>query len=601
MLFGKSIKAMQLQRRIQNAHSYDEWHSAVQSLERYAYSRLIMRLNIRLNGTDKWKLEDETTEYDYELVRHRLVQMQTAREMNNPEAVAFLLRTSLTRNFAGTANPRLFMKSQLGTKKLIEDFHEEIVTQLRMLSEGVDSLRGHVEIKNKLDYFRNLRKVLGNTALLLSGGGALGVYHIGVLQAIVDGGMLPRIIAGSSSGAIIAAMLCTRHDDEHPGLMRLEGINYNFIEPPMEKSSVHGDVLRKLRRWFRTGVIFDPEHIMGVLQENLGDMTFLEAYQKTRRILNIAVSSSTSYEMPNMLNYITAPNVLIWSAVQASCALPLCFPPVTIMAKNAYDMIVPWQEGTQWIDGSVENDIPMKRLAELFNVNHFIVCQVNPHIYPFVSLSPKEHLFGILYEKGFTLFMSEIQYRLQQLHNTGYFRKLSYYLLNIIKQPYQGDITIVPQLAWRDYLTMFSDLKREGVDKALIRGLHAAWPKLAMIKNQCMIEAVLDDVMRRLQDKEQELMGKRMSTESLLDAIQDTANVLSCTPLLHASIDDLVEDSSDLEEILRESSPLPMSLADSLILQDDDSIPPEFSKPRVRSRSMTFNRPETIESGEELT
>lgn len=30
-------------------------------------------------------------------------------------------------------------------------------------------------------------------------------------------------------------------------------------------------------------------------------------------------------------------------------------------------------------DGSIENDLPMKQLSELFNVSHFIVSQVNPH------------------------------------------------------------------------------------------------------------------------------------------------------------------------------------------------------------------------------
>ena len=30
-------------------------------------------------------------------------------------------------------------------------------------------------------------------------------------------------------------------------------------------------------------------------------------------------------------------------------------------------------------DGSLENDLPMQQLSELFNVNHFIVSQVNPH------------------------------------------------------------------------------------------------------------------------------------------------------------------------------------------------------------------------------
>lgn len=34
----------------------------------------------------------------------------------------------------------------------------------------------------------------------------------------------------------------------------------------------------------------------------------------------------------------------------------------------------------QWEDGSVQADLPMQRLSELFNINHFIVSQVNPHV-----------------------------------------------------------------------------------------------------------------------------------------------------------------------------------------------------------------------------
>lgn len=34
---------------------------------------------------------------------------------------------------------------------------------------------------------------------------------------------------------------------------------------------------------------------------------------------------------------------------------------------------------SHYSDGSVENDLPMQQLSELFNVNHFIISQVNPH------------------------------------------------------------------------------------------------------------------------------------------------------------------------------------------------------------------------------
>lgn len=51
-----------------------------------------------------------------------------------------------------------------------------------------------------------------------------------------------------------------------------------------------------------------------VLQEcvraNVGDLTFEEAYNRTKRILNISVSSSRTLEVPELLNYLTAPNVV---------------------------------------------------------------------------------------------------------------------------------------------------------------------------------------------------------------------------------------------------------------------------------------------------
>ena len=38
-----------------------------------------------------------------------------------------------------------------------------------------------------------------------------------------------------------------------------------------------------------------------------------------------------------------------------------------------------------YIDGSVGGDVPLHRIAELFNVNTFLVSQVNPYVIPFIS------------------------------------------------------------------------------------------------------------------------------------------------------------------------------------------------------------------------
>lgn len=61
---------------------------------------------------------------------------------------------------------------------------------------------------------------------------------------------------------------------------------------------------------FNVGVVLDVEVFNECMKENIGDITFAEAYNRTRRILNITVSSSTNYEMPKLLNYLTAPNVV---------------------------------------------------------------------------------------------------------------------------------------------------------------------------------------------------------------------------------------------------------------------------------------------------
>ena len=93
------------------------------------------------------------------------------------------------------------------------------------------------------------------------------------------------------------------------------------------------------------------------------------------------MTSSRPNELPLLLNHLTAPDVLLWSASAASCALPLLYEAVELFCKSPLGLVVPYHpSGLKFSDGSVSSDLPMRRLAELFNVNHFIVSQVNPHM-----------------------------------------------------------------------------------------------------------------------------------------------------------------------------------------------------------------------------
>lgn len=400
---------------------------------------------------------------------------------------------------------RLFEHCRIGTKTLIEDFNLEVVSLLRYLASTINPETNPIELKKKMNIFKDLRHSLGNTALLLSGGGSLGVYHIGVLKALYENGLLPRIIAGASSGSIMAAVACCRSDDELPQLVRMEGVNTHFLEEAVsleDRGSWIYPWSKKLSRVISHGVIFDGQVLKKSLRDSIGDITFLEAYQKTNRVLNIAVSSTTMYDMPRLLNYITSPNVIVWSAVVASCAVPALYESAPLLAKNHLGETVPWNvTGDRWCDGSVENDLPMKRLSEIFNVNHFIVSQVNPHVYPFVKHAVKNTMFRGINHKIMYLIRSELNHRLDQLSGLGVLPRACQMLKSILSQKYYGDITIVPELAWSDIMHMFVDRPLEAILESIHRGEKATWPRLSLIRSHLQAELTLDEILLHIRDR----------------------------------------------------------------------------------------------------
>lgn len=100
-------------------------------------------------------------------------------------------------------------------------------------------------------------------------------------------------------------------------------------------------------------------------------MTFREAYLRTGRILNISVIPAdrhsyvfcccwmigTNYAWigspTKLLNYITAPDTVIWSALLASAAVPGILNPVVLLQKLKDGRVVPWNWGTKFKDGSL--------------------------------------------------------------------------------------------------------------------------------------------------------------------------------------------------------------------------------------------------------
>lgn len=191
-------------------------------------------------------------------------------------------------------------------------------------------------------------------------------------------------------------------------------------------------------------------------------MTFLEAYECTHRVINITVAGTRRHEMPQLLNYLTAPNVLIWSACVASCASPFLYAPADLLALDASGNAVPWSSSrNKWSGGSLESNLPMDRLRELFNINHFIVSQVNPHVLPFMPETKKKSWRYAGYVDALKRFiLGELHHRLIQLAELGLFPR---FMQPLITQRYDGDITIVPDLRFPDVLRILNNPKYGGI------------------------------------------------------------------------------------------------------------------------------------------
>lgn len=114
------------------------------------------------------------------------------------------------------------------------------------------------------------------------------------------------------------------------------------------------------------------------------NMTFEESYKKTGRVLCITLSATTKKAPPVLINYITAPNVTIASAVLASAAVPGFINSMKLQVKDENGVIKNQsKQDEEYRDGSIESDIPTNGLAEMLNCQFFLAAQANPHIVPF--------------------------------------------------------------------------------------------------------------------------------------------------------------------------------------------------------------------------
>ncbi len=468
----------QLQKELEQAQDYEQWLAAATALD-------------DLDGKLAWREQEETGMLHESLMRQHMATMQQCRANTDTRRLIRVLQESLYRHLGELSNPELYSMARSGTNRLVQEFLSEVETSMEFIcSHPIPE----VSTARKLEMFHDAERVYGRPALMLSGGAAFGIYHLGVARALWRQNLLPDVIAGSSMGAVVAAAICTRNNQEVT----------EFFEHP---ERIHLQAFRWLgiRDGLREGHAMDPRQLQEHLLANLGSVSFKEAHDHSGRTLNISVSPTRTQQKPRLLNWLSSPEVLVDSAVMASCAVPGIFPPVTLQARDASggpNSSVPYMPTERWIDGSVHGDLPLMRMARLHNVNKTIVSQANPHVVPFITHHDESGLKAWAKQAAVSLAHGQLATALKltrQSPTPGLIRPLIEQAHAMASQQYLGDINIHFPLRPSLYRKVLANPSTEDLDMFIQLGEQATWPRLAMIKDQTRISRAFDRCIRGLE------------------------------------------------------------------------------------------------------
>jgi NTE family protein len=168
-------------------------------------------------------------------------------------------------------------------------------------------------------------------AFVLSGGANLGSVQVGMFQGLIDAGVCPDLIVGTSIGAANAAYLAA-----DPSPARAEDLA-DIWRRLRSKDIFPLNPLRALGALARDGALFSPEPLRRLLISELGFDRIEEAAVDLRIVsTRFADGAEVVFDRGSVAD-----------AVLASTALPAIFPPHNI-------------DGDLYLDGGLSDQIPLQ-------------------------------------------------------------------------------------------------------------------------------------------------------------------------------------------------------------------------------------------------
>src|SRR3954453_7583033 len=183
------------------------------------------------------------------------------------------------------------------------------------------------------------------TAFVLGGGGQLGAHEAGMLRALLERGVVPDMVVGTSVGAINGAAIATSPSVE---MARRLGETWRAIE----KSDVFaGSLFGRLATLARTGThLHANEPLRATLTEAL-EITLIEDLPVRFQCVAASIEAAAEHW------FSSGP---LGEAVMASAAVPGLLPPVEIA-------------GEHFLDGGIVNSIPVDRALSLGATRIFVM------------------------------------------------------------------------------------------------------------------------------------------------------------------------------------------------------------------------------------
>lgn len=161
------VRFRDVKRRMREAEDFVSWCQAARELD-------------RLEGREEWKAKMDSPFYDWQLVQEHMTNLQRLRREGDLQGLMALLKLVLsTSGVGGINNATLYNQTHFGTKLLVNDFIQTVLECTITVRDAQE-----LTLNARREFFKRARRWYGRTALLLSGGAALGYYHTFVQQPL---------------------------------------------------------------------------------------------------------------------------------------------------------------------------------------------------------------------------------------------------------------------------------------------------------------------------------------------------------------------------------------------------------------------------------